>query len=100
MMRKFEAKAAFEKLFKELSTIKAMVSGMPQVQVQVSNKLLPTIVALERLGGSGTATSVSKVTGRSRPYESVCLNDLRGRGLLTKNTRGKSKIFTLKEETK
>ena len=100
MMRSFEAKAAFEKVFKELAVIKALVSDMPQVQVQVSSRLLPTINALIKLGGSGTASLVCKITGRSRASESANLNDLVGRGLLLKSSVGRSKVFALREETK
>jgi len=98
-MRNIEVKAAFDKVFKELDVIKALVSEMPQVQVQISSRLLPTLNALKGLGGCGTATSVSKVTGRARAHESMNLNDLHGRGLLTKKSQGHSKVFTLREAT-
>jgi hypothetical protein len=97
-MNKIETRIAFERIFKELATIEALVSLMPQVQVQVSSRHLPTINALHALGGSGTASSVSKITRRPRANESRNLNDLHGRGLLTKKSQNRSKIFTLRDE--
>ncbi|MCW4009073.1 MAG: hypothetical protein NWF05_00425 [Candidatus Bathyarchaeota archaeon] len=92
-MRNFEIMAAFEKVLKRLDVIDAKVSGMPQVQVQVSSRFLPTVTALSSLG-SGTASQVSRVTGRSRAFESKNLNDLHSMGLLSKQGQGRMKIFS------
>jgi hypothetical protein len=67
------------------------------VQVQVSSRYLPTLNALKGLG-SGSATEVSKVTGKSRAFESKNLNELFGRGFLCKQLKGRRKIFSLKEQ--
>lgn len=82
-MRSFEMMAAFEKVLKRLDVIDAKVSGLPQVQVEVSSRLLPTITALSNLG-AGTASQVSRVTGRSRAFESKNLNELHTIGVLSK----------------
>jgi predicted transcriptional regulator len=96
-MRKFEIMAAFDKVLKQLEVIDAKVSGLPQVQVQVSNRFLPTMNALSALG-CGTATQVSKVTGRSRAFESKNLNELHAMGLLKKRRQGRMKIFEVVKE--
>jgi hypothetical protein len=54
---------------------------------------LPTITALSNLG-SGSASQVSKVTGRSRAFESKNLNELYAMGLLDKQAHGRTKIFS------
>ncbi len=90
--------AAFEKVLKQLEVIDAKVSGFPQVQVQVSSRFLPTINAISVLG-CGTATQVSKITGRSRAFESKNLNELHAMGLLKKRGQGRMKIFeSIKED--
>ena len=92
-MRTFEIMMAFEKVLKRLDIIDAKVSGMPQVQVQVSSRFLPTINALTNLGGGGTASQVSRVTGRSRVFESKNLNELHAIGLHSKQGQGRMKVF-------
>jgi predicted transcriptional regulator len=95
-MRSREIMVALEKLFKRLDTIDAKLSVMPQVRLQVSSRFLPTINALISLG-SATATEVSKVTGRSRAFESKNLNELYAMGLISKHGEGRFKIFTYKK---
>ncbi len=99
----YEINLKLEKILKELAAIKALVTNIPQVQVEVSNRYLATINALRKLGGFGTATAVSKVTGHMRAYESENLNQLLRQGILTKevghyNGRHKNKIFRIKME--
>ncbi len=96
-MKTFEIMSAFEKVLKRLEVIDAKVSGMPQVQVQVSSRFLPTINALTNLG-SATASQVCKVTGRSRAFESKNLNDLHAMGLVSKHCEGRMKIFSCKDK--
>jgi hypothetical protein len=91
-MRNYEIMAAFEKVLKRLEVIDAKISRMPQVQVQVSSRFLPTINALNSLG-EGTASQVSRVTGRSRAFESKNLNELYTIGLLSKHRQGRTKVF-------
>lgn len=88
---------ALEKVLKRLEVIDAKVSGLPQVQVQVSSRFTPTMAALSSLGG-GTATEVSQVTGKSRAFESKNLNELCMMGLLRKQERGRTKFFVLKQK--
>ncbi|MCW4002403.1 MAG: hypothetical protein NWE95_00615 [Candidatus Bathyarchaeota archaeon] len=95
-MRAFEVRAAFEKLFKRLDVIDAKVSAMPVVQVQVSERFLPTIIALSKLGRPALAGEVAAVTGCKRTHESMVLNELVGRGIATKETRGRKHYFSLK----
>lgn len=98
-MRSFEIRAAFDKVFKELQVIKSLLREAPLNKVQVDKRFLPTVVALSKLGGSGTATLVSEITGRTRAIESQKLNELAGRGLITKKVSGRSRIFILEEES-
>ncbi|MCW4044800.1 MAG: hypothetical protein NWE94_04710 [Candidatus Bathyarchaeota archaeon] len=95
-MRAFEVRAAFEKLFKRLDVIDAKVSAMPHVQVQVSERFLPTIIALSKLGRPALAGEVAAVTGCRRAHESMVLNELVGRGIVAKEQRGRKHYFSLK----
>jgi hypothetical protein len=83
-MRSFEIALALEKILKRLDVIDAKVSGMPQIQVQVSSRFTPTLTALSNLGG-GTATQVSQVTGKSRACESKILNELSAMGVVSRS---------------
>jgi hypothetical protein len=97
-MRSFELRAAFEKVLKKLDIIDAKVSAMPQVQVQVSSKFLPTMNALGKLGKPATSSDVAQITGRNRAVESQILNELTGRGLLIKESRGRSVLFSVRKD--
>jgi hypothetical protein len=81
-----------EKIMVKLDAIDAKVNGLPPVQIQVSNRFLPTFVALTKLG-YGTASGISCVTGRARAFESKNLNEMYSLGLLTKQRDGKSQVF-------
>jgi predicted transcriptional regulator len=89
---------AFEKILHKLEIIDAKVSRMPEVQVSISSRLLPTLVALKRLKGCATATQISQITGRQRAVESGILNELWRMGLLDKEKQGAAKIFTIRDE--
>ncbi|MBT0160766.1 helix-turn-helix transcriptional regulator [Candidatus Bathyarchaeota archaeon A05DMB-2] len=97
-MRDWELRIHFEKVLRKLDVIDAKVSAMPQVQVQVSNKFLPTVNALCKLARAASASEVAQITGRSRATESAVLNELVGRGLVVKSKQGRRKVFSLKEE--
>jgi DNA-binding transcriptional ArsR family regulator len=97
-MRQWEIRLSFEKVLKKLDVIDAKVSGMPQVQVQVNDQFLATLNALCKLGRPATAVEVAAVTGRARATESRKLNDLFGRGLLTKEKQGNKRLFQVKKE--
>jgi len=99
-MRSFEIRASFEKVLRKLDIIDAKVSGLPQVQVQVSSKFLPTLNALGKLGNAAQASDIAKVTGRNRAVESALLNELVGRGLLKKERNGRRCVFSLKVDQK
>ncbi len=88
---------ALEKVLKRLEVIDAKVSGLPQVQVQYSSRFTPTLTALSSLGG-GSASQVGRVTGKSRAFESKLLNELYGRGLISKQKRGRMKVFVPKQQ--
>ena len=94
----------FEQILRKLEVIDAKVSMLPQVHVQVTSRLLPTIAALKALGGQATASQVAQVTGRARATESACLNELVGRGVAVKakvrrtSRGGPVRVFTLREE--
>jgi len=71
---------------------------MPQFEVSVSSRLLPTWVALKKLNGCASATEISQITGRQCAVESGILNELCRMGVLDKEKRGCEKIFTIREE--
>jgi DNA-binding transcriptional ArsR family regulator len=95
-MKMFEIRAAFAKILQKLDVIDAKVSAMPQVQVQISSKFLATLNALGKLGRAASASEIAQVTGKRRAVESALLNELVGRGLLTKERDGRSCLFSVK----
>jgi hypothetical protein len=94
-MRDREVKAMLAKLVRDIEGLNAKVSEMPQVQIQVSSRLLPTLWALQKIE-SGTATQVSAVTLRCRAFESKNLNELHMLGVVSKEHLGHEKIFRVK----
>lgn len=95
-MNDLELRATLAKMVKQLECIDAKISQMPQVQIQVSGRLLPTLLALQKIE-SGSATQVSMVTKRCRAFESKNLNELSMMGVASKQTQGHERIFRLKE---
>jgi pyrimidine operon attenuation protein/uracil phosphoribosyltransferase len=95
-MNDVELRATLAKMVKQLECIDAKISQMPQVQIQVSGRLLPTLLALQKIE-AGSATQVSMVTKRCRAFESKNLNELSMMGVASKQTRGHERIFRLKE---
>jgi hypothetical protein len=93
-MKDVEIKAVLAKLLKQVEGIDAKVSQIPQIQIQVSNRLLPTLLALQKID-SGTATQVSQITNRSRAFESKNLNELSMMGVLVKEKKSHEKIFKI-----
>ncbi len=89
--------AVKEEILAKLAIIDAKISVFPQVHVQVSSRFLPTLNALNAIGRPATATEVSQITGRSRAHESLNLNDLWARGLVTKEKQQKKQVFKVKE---
>jgi hypothetical protein len=98
MPSSYQIKLALEKILAKLDVIDAKVCRMPEVQVSISSRLLPTWVALKRLNGCASATQVSQITGRQRAVESGILNELCRMGVLDKEKRGRAKIFTIRDE--
>lgn len=94
-MNDVELRATLAKLVKQIECIDAKISQMPQVQIQVSSRLLPTLLALQKIG-SGTATQVSRITQRCRAFESKNLNELCLMGAVTKEKVGHEKVFKAK----
>jgi hypothetical protein len=94
-MRDIEIRATLVQLVKQVEGINAKLSQMPQIQIQVSNRLLPTLVVMQKIE-SGTATQVSLVTRRCRAFESKNLNELCMLGVLSKRTRGHQRVFVVK----
>jgi len=97
-MKDFEIRAGFRKVLEKLDVIDLKVSGLPQVQVSVSSRLLPTVNALAALDKPAIASMVAEITGRARAYESLNLNDLVGRGIVCGKKQGRLKVFWLKRE--
>ena len=93
-----EVKSAFEKVLSKLDIIDAKVTAMPQVQVQVSSKFLPTLNALKSLERPASAVEVAQITGRARAFESKILNELFGRGILIKEKQGRKRLFRVKND--
>ncbi|MGD6807273.1 MAG: hypothetical protein ACQCN4_09990 [Candidatus Bathyarchaeia archaeon] len=94
-MNDVELRTTLAKLVKQLECIDAKISQMPQVQIQVSSRLLPTLLALQKIE-TGTATQVSRITKRCRAFESKNLNELYMMGVASKQTCGHEKMFRLK----
>jgi len=94
-MKTREFSLAFANVIKRLDLLDAKMSEVPQIQVQVSHRLLPTLTALTNLG-SGSASQISKITGRARAFESKNLNELHLMGILTKQSQGREQIFKSK----
>jgi hypothetical protein len=95
-MNDVELRATLAKLVKQLECIDAKISQMPQVQIQVSSRLLPTLLALQKIE-VGTATQVSMITKRCRAFESKNLNELCMMGVASKQACGHEKMFKLIE---
>jgi hypothetical protein len=96
MKNTFQIGLTLDRILKKLEAIDAKVNAMPQVQIQVSHRFLPTFMALNKLG-CATATQLSRVTGRARAFESKNLNEMRAMGLLEKRREGKSQVFFPKQ---
>jgi hypothetical protein len=94
-MNSIELRVTLAKLLKRIEELDAKISQMPQIQIHVSSRLLPTLVALQKIN-SGTATQVSQITQRCRAFESKNLNELSMMGVLVKERRGREKFFTVK----
>jgi len=97
-MRDFEIRANFRKVLEKLDIIDLKVSGLPQVRVSVSSRLLPTVNALAALDKPASASMVAEITGRARANESMNLNDLVGRNVVACERRGRVKVFWLKRD--
>ena len=95
-MRHYEERAYFDKVLRKLDIIDAKVTALPQVQVQVSHRFLPTISALSKFGRPALAGEVAAVTGCKRAHESLVLNELVRMGIVVKEKRGRKLYFSLK----
>jgi hypothetical protein len=94
-LRVKEIQATLARLVKQVEGIDAKVSQMPQIHIQVSNRLLPTLMALQKID-SGTATQVSLITQRCRAFESKNLNELHMMGVVSKQRIGHEAVFQTK----
>jgi hypothetical protein len=94
-MNSTELRTILTKLLKRVEELDAKVSQMPQIQIQVSSRLLPTLMVVQKIG-STTATQVSQITGRCRAFESKNLNELSMMGVLLKQRKRREKIFSVK----
>jgi hypothetical protein len=88
----YEIGLTMQRILSRLEAIEVKINGLPPVQIQVSNRFLPTFVALTKLG-CGTASQMSRITGRARAFESKNLNEMSVMGLLTKKRAGKTQVF-------
>ena len=93
MRNSYEIGLALEKVLRKLEAIEAKVNAMPQVQVSVSNRFLPTFMAVTKLQ-KATASELSRVTGRARAFESKNLNEMHAMGLLDKKREGRLQVFS------
>lgn len=96
MKNYYEIQITLDRILKKLEAIDVKVNTLPSVQVQVSNRFLPTFVALTKLG-CGTASQLSRVTGRARAFESKNLNEMYAMGMLDKKRSGRNQVFTPKK---
>lgn len=92
MKNMFQIGLTLDRIMRKLEAIEAKVNAMPEVKVQVSNRFLPTFMALTKLG-SATASQLSRVTGRARAFESKNLNEMYAMGLLDKRREGRNQVF-------
>jgi hypothetical protein len=92
-LKDIDIKVTLAKIVRQMEGLNARVSQMPQVNIQVSGRLLPTMTVLQKLQ-SGTATQVSLVTQRCRAFESKNLNELCMMGIVTKQRRGREQFFS------
>lgn len=97
-MTDFEVRRHFGKVLEKLDVINAKVSGMPQVQVQLTSRYLLLIQALQSFGRPVSAGEVAMYVGMSRAYVSMRLNDLVDRGLVVKHQEERKKVFSLKRK--
>jgi hypothetical protein len=88
----YQISLTLDKILKKLDTINAKVNNLPQAHIQVSNRFLPTFMSLTKLG-SGTASQLSSLTGRTRAVESKNLNEMYALGLLNKERQGRKQVF-------
>ena len=93
-MRDIEIKTTLTRLMKQIEEINAKISRMPQIQIQVSSRLLPTLLALHKVE-SGNATEISMITRRCRAFESKNLNELCMLGVVSKQRKGHESIFRI-----
>jgi hypothetical protein len=96
-MRDKELRAILQCVIEKLDIIIVKLNEIPQVSVQVSCALLPTINALKMLNNSGTASRICQVTGRTRATESMRLNELHRMGIVKKERNGRNRVFILKD---
>jgi len=68
--------------------------------LSLPDRLRKSVDALLKLNGEGTASQVSKITGRVRAVESSNLNTLILLGWCNKFQKGRSVVFLLKESDK
>ena len=99
-MNKFQVEACFKKILSDLEVIKAIlrVIPVPNVTLTVNSLQYRYVMALQKLGGSGSAIQVSQVIGVSRPNASMNLNILVNSGVIAANKEGKTKVFLLHEK--
>jgi hypothetical protein len=95
ILKDIEIRTALARLLKQVEGINAKISAMPQVQINVSGRLLPTMMALQKIS-SGTATQISMITQRCRAFESKNLNELSMMSMITKHKQGKERVFSTK----
>ena len=88
----YQISLTLDKILKKLDVINAKLTVLPQVHVQVSNRFLPTFMSLTKLG-SGTASQLSSITGRTKAVESKNLNEMYAMGLLNKERQGRKQVF-------
>jgi len=121
MVSKYEVSLALEKLIKNVQSLHAKVDLLPKLfwselmenlktlSFRVTNPAVSTVTlsiaedktlqVLKSLPGQDvTAKDVALMTKRARAVESMYLNGLSRRGILTRERRGRIVFFNLREE--
>ena len=119
MVSNYEMKLALDALQMRIGLLEAKVDAIPQIfskamieemktlsfKVSDSRPLghlnlaeEKTLEVLRAAQDPLAASEVAAVTRRARPVESMYLNGLARRGIVTRERKGRNVIFTLKEE--
>lgn len=82
-----------------LSKADELPTEVLKIAVQLRDSVRNVYIALYKLQKPSTAQEVADVMGHARAYTCMRLNELSDRGLVTKTTQGKTKIYRIKNNS-